>query len=563
MSCPFVGRALGPLPAFCQDTPDTGRFTQVATTSHSVLWPRAISEDRLHEEEASTIACDFSFDAIDALPLVVRLAVNRWTEAIQPGCAKAGKQLLKMGRISVTKPDAPLLGADEAYLLNVSSGRISINAPSPWGALHALTSLEQLFNTSARPWSILPMVVNDAPTYKHRGIMVDPARNYLPMPLLKKLVDGVSKLKLNVLHLDLINAPSFPFVAPSRPEFAEKGAYPGLNYTAPAMRSLVKYGVERGVLVLLEVDTPGHSFSWGLARPELTVCDGLHDQRGHNCPEPPCGYMKMGSKAAQDAAADVVGDIMDLYTPFTDRLGSSVPIHLGADEVSDWCFGKEETKPLFQEWVRGLKAVTTQRGRPTVTWMESWSAMSAPLSPADSTLQFWGNAGAWPDSEALDEQQTQMQEALDAGFDVIYSNASEWYLDCGRGNFLNGKKSWCDPYKSWQVVMAGDPRRYVADAQKSQIVGGEVCLWGEQTDPTNLEQKLWQRAAAAAERLWAPADALVGCQLPVHLPLSGCWKQAHYRLRMLEVRMRAHGFAIAPSQPLYCTLAPEMCDMYH
>ena len=103
----------------------------------------------------------------------------------------------------------------------------------------------------------------------------------------------------------------------------------------------------------------------------------------------------------------------------------------------------------------------------------------------------------------------------------------------------------------------------MAEAQKKQILGGEVCLWGEQTDPTNLEQKLWQRAAAAAERLWASADSLSGCQMPVKLPLTGCWKQAQDRLRLLEVRMRAGGFAIAPSQPLYCTLAPQMCDMYH
>ena len=116
---------------------------------------------------------------------------------------------------------------------------------------------------------------------------------------------------------------------------------------------------------------------------------------------------------------------------------------------------------------------------------------------------------------------------------------------------------------AWQVVLAGDPRRRVAEAQQHLMVGGEICLWGEQTDPLNLEQKLWQRAAAVAERLWAPAEALAGCTMPVDLPLTGCWKTAQDRLRAVEVRMRAAGFGIAPSQPLYCTLAPEMCDAYH
>ena len=579
-ACPF-GRALGPMPIGCQDTPSTGRFTQVPSSSHTLLWPSALSEVRQHGE-AVTFSCEFNFEAIVPSPSVVEDAIDRWKESMLPGCDSrastsklndAKKQSetqesansLRLGHIKIVNPDAPLVGADESYSLNVSSGLVSIVAPSPWGVMHALTSLEQLLNTTAHPATILPTVVTDAPTYKHRGVMLDPARNFLPIPLLQKVVNGLSKLKLNVLHLDLINAPSFPFEAPSHPEFARAGAYPGMNYTAADLKALVGYGAARGVLVLIEVDTPGHSFSWGLARPELTTCDQVADQRGKNCPEPPCGYMEMRSQAAMNATIDVIGDVMDLYSSdaFVELLGGNVPVHLGADEVSDWCFGENETKPLFRKWVGGLKAATAARGRPTVTWMESWSAMGAPLEPADSTLQFWGNAAVWPDTEALEEQRAQMQRALDAGFPVIYSNASEWYLDCGAGNFLNGDTSWCDPYKSWQVVLAGDPRRHVEEAQKAQVVGGEVCLWGEQTDPSNLEQKLWQRAAAVAERLWAPAETLAGCQMPVDLPLSGCWKTAQDRLRLLEVRLRAGGFAIAPSQPLYCTLAPEMCDAYH
>jgi hexosaminidase len=582
-ACP-IGRALGPMPIGCMDTPSNGRFTQVPSSSHQLLWPRALSEVRLHEEPAVTFGCDFSFDVITPyLPSVVQGAIDRWRDdSLLPGCdsQKASdvartqfdravgtdaSDSIRLGKITIVNPETPLVGADESYSLNISSGLLSIAAPSPWGVMHALTSLGQLLNTTAHPATILPMVVTDAPTYKHRGLMLDPARNFLPVGLLQKVIRGLSLLKLNVLHLDLINAPSFPFVAPSHPEFAEHGSYPGMNYTAADLQALVGYGARYGVLVLLEVDTPGHSFSWGLARPELTTCDKLEHQRGKNCPEPPCGYMDMKSKAALNATIDVISDVMDLYggTDFERLLGKHVPVHLGADEVSDWCFGEEHTKPLFRKWVGGLKEATAARKRPTVTWMESWSAMGAPLTPADSTLQFWGNAGLWPDRDALEEQRAQMQSALDAGFPVLYSNASEWYLDCGAGNFLNGDTSWCDPYKSWQVVLAGDPRRHVAEAQQHLVVGGEICLWGEQTDPQNLEQKLWQRAAAVSERLWAPAEALAGCQMPVDLPLSGCWKTAQDRLRTLEVRLRAAGFGIAPSQPLYCTLAPDMCDAYH
>ena len=393
-ACP-IGRALGPMPISCRDTSHTGHFHQVASSTHQQLWPRALSEVRLHDEPAVSFACDFSFDVVTPyLPSVVQGAINRWRdESMLPGCDSqkasdvartqfdraVGTDAIRLGKITIANPEAPLVGADESYALNVSSGLLSIAAPSPWGVLHALTSLGQLLNTTSHPATILPIAVTDAPTYKHRGLMLDPARNFLPIGLLQKVIRGLSLLKLNVLHLDLINAPSFPFVAPSHPEFAQHGAYPGMNYTAAELHALVGYGARYGVLVLLEVDTPGHSFSWGIARPELTTCDKLEHQRGKNCPEPPCGYMDMKSEAALNATIDVIGDVLDLYAghEFEGLLGGHVPVHLGADEVSDWCFGEEHTKPLFKKWVRGLKAATSARKRPTVTWMESWSAMRA------------------------------------------------------------------------------------------------------------------------------------------------------------------------------------------
>ena len=76
-------------------------------------------------------------------------------------------------------------------------------------------------------------------------------------------------------------------------------------YTAAELTGLVAYGAARGVWVLFEMDTPGHSFSWSLGRPDLVVCASLADQTGRNCPEPPCGYLDLRSEQAATVAAEV------------------------------------------------------------------------------------------------------------------------------------------------------------------------------------------------------------------------------------------------------------------
>ena len=566
----------------------------LAATSASatpLLWPQAAQETRSASAVELPLAAEFSWE-LQPQNDVVAAALERWTSsnAVPAHCAVASKSkgaiVSAKGTITVADADAPLIGANESYSLRVGAdGAVAIAAATPWGALHALASLDQLVIVSGvgscPHVSEAPFAADDEPRFAHRGVMLDPARNFLPVELLRKVVDGLAALKLNVLHLDLVNAPSFPFAAPSAPQFAAAGAYSAAEtYGADELLSLTRYAAERGVFVLYEVDTPGHAYSWGLAAPDLITCGALEDQNWPNCPEPPCGYLDMRSADAVAAVQGVLGDVIDLVAPNATTaggasdaaavrrlLGAGAPVHIGADEVSTGCFGDDDTAPLFDEWVAAVKGTTRGRGAPTVAWMEAWSAMGASaLTPSDSTLQFWGNAAVWDSAggpASVAAQHEQLNSALEAGFDVVYSNASAWYLDCGVGNFLTGGLSWCEPFKSWQMVLSQDPTANVSAAREAQVRGGEVALWGEQIDETNLEPHLWQRAAAAAERLWAPAAALADCSWPVALPLEGCWQEAQDRLRTVQAQFKSAGYGFAPSQPKFCALHPEICDAYH
>ena len=172
--------------------------------------------------------------------------------------------------VAVENSALPLtLGVDESYQLVLGPTGCTLRAPTTWGALHGLESLSQvLWAASVSDYNytwpaIAALEMQDWPRFPYRGLLVDPARRYLPISVLQTMIDGLAYDKLNVLHLHLTDDQSFPLVLPSHPEMAAQGAFhPGLTYSPAQVASLVAYAQDRGVLLVPELDTPGHSLSW-------------------------------------------------------------------------------------------------------------------------------------------------------------------------------------------------------------------------------------------------------------------------------------------------------------
>ena len=156
--------------------------------------------------------------------------------------------------------DELLYGTDESYALHIDiSGLAVVNAPTPFGAMHALTTLAQLMErTTVTGESLLrmrglPWNISDKPRFAHRGMLVDASRHFLPMQALRRQVDVMSMNKLNVLHLHLTDFQSFPLRLASVPEFA-KGAFSDVElYTPDDLRDLRGYALDHGVRVMAEV----------------------------------------------------------------------------------------------------------------------------------------------------------------------------------------------------------------------------------------------------------------------------------------------------------------------
>lgn len=169
----------------------------------------------------------------------------------------------------------------ENYTLSISQTQGSITAPTVFGALHALETLAQLVNRSAGSrWTVPLISVTDFPRFSFRGFLHDTARHFLPLSTLYQLIDAMAAAKLNVFHWHIVDDQSFPFVSSSLPKLS-MGSFGGktsLTYSPADVQAVIKYAKYRGVRVIPEFDTPGHTKSWGAGYPEaVTPCysDGV------------------------------------------------------------------------------------------------------------------------------------------------------------------------------------------------------------------------------------------------------------------------------------------------
>jgi hexosaminidase len=367
------------------------------------------------------------------------------------------KLVVELGDSKQRSETVETKSATEAYTIVLGkNGTGKLVVSSYVALLRGLETFSQLavLNTDRAEFNLLsPVYIQDKPDFEHRGVLVDVARNFIPCDNLKLVIDGLMYSKMNVLHLHLTDSQSFPVQLTTGygPSITEHGAYSANEvYSVKDLQDLIEYGNTKGVAVIPEIDSPGHSRALGLT-PGLEGIISCANVSGTDytscCNEPPCGQLNPSSELMYKVLQDVVSDVSSIFS-------NTSLFHFGFDEVNNNCWTSDPSvaaylkennltvpEMLAQFFSRERKML--ESGVNAVYWDEVVSAgLHTTLGP-DDIVQFWHKG----DSGLLGQYLKETPYSNRA----ILSAYTSYYLDCGTGNEF-GQNSWCDPYKTWRTI---------------------------------------------------------------------------------------------------------------
>jgi len=392
---------------------------------------------------------------------------------------------------------------EEYYELAVdTTGALKITTHTVWGALHAFETVAQLFEWNGNDFVVqrIPISVKDEPRFPWRGFMVDCARHYMPLPKLRNLIDAIVTFKMNVLHMHLSDAQSFPMEIPDMPNLANSAFSPKAIYTTRDMTDFVEYARVRGVMVVPEVDIPAHSASWRFANADITAdCfDYLASLTG----------VYEENLAALNPASDLTWKAIDtILQHYSKTFSTSAYTHVGGDEVSSTCWEHATQKDAITAFMKAhnigsyseLEAyfdhysqkATVNSGKTPVVWEDVIQK---------GAVQAGTIVHAWRSHDPLVKAVRQGNYAITS---YPYYLDRESPLCSGTCSGINWMFSW-----TYRDMYGVDPTKGLGltPAEEALVLGGEAALWGESIDSLNFDQMGVSRLGAFAERFWSPSS---------------------------------------------------------
>src|SRR4029077_5710015 len=236
------------------------------------------------------------------------------------------------------------LGEDESYELTIGESGAKLNASNPLGILHGLQTFLQLVEITANGFAVPVVTIKDQPRFAWRGLLIDVGRHFIPLDVLKRNLDGMAAVKMNVLHLHLYDNEGFRLESKRFPRLQEAGS-DGLYYTQDEIHEFVAYAHDRGIRIVPEFEMPGHSRSLFAGYPELASGPG------------PYKVEPGGVDAVMDPTREETYKFIDKFVTEMATLFPDEYFHIGGGEVngSQWV-----ANPKIQAFIHSHGMKTNQ-----------------------------------------------------------------------------------------------------------------------------------------------------------------------------------------------------------
>ena len=379
--------------------------------------------------------------------------------------------------VSVSQPAEVVFGEDESYSLNISDAGIALQANTDLGAMHGLETIMQLLSADQSGYFFPYVEITDKPRFPWRGLMIDACRHFMPVEVIKRNLDGMAAVKLNVLHWHLSEDQGFRVECKIHPKLHELGS-DGFYFTQAQVKDVIAYANERGIRVMPEFDLPGHATSWLTAYPELASAPGpFKIERNWGVFDP-----------TFNPTSETTYEFLDAFFEEMSELFPDAYMHIGGDENNgkQWSANADIQQFMKENELKdnhALQSYFNQRLLKILTKynkkLMGWDEILQPGLPKDIVIQSWRGKKA-------------MIQAAQEGYQTLLSNG--YYIDLVQPtdfHYLN------DPAPADLPLTV---------EQKKMILGGEATMWAELVSPETVDSRIWPRTAAIAERFWSAEE---------------------------------------------------------
>jgi hexosaminidase len=429
----------------------------------------------------------------DAFPITANTAIDGKDDAA-PTAAYLSQALgLTTGkgsasRIRLMLVSDKIIAGQEAYHLTVSHNEIRIEASHPAGLFYGAQTLRQLVTTATDGTRKVPSVkISDAPRFKWRGLLIDVSRHFFGKPTMLQIIDEMARYKLNVLKLHLTDYQGWRLEIPAYPKLTQVGSLVDGKpqyFTTADMREIVQYAADRHIMVVPEIEMPGHAGAAARSYPEYFDAEG--------------GAFNPANPKTYDFVRGVLTEVARLFpAPY---------LHFGGDEVADETWkGMADVDGLKTE--QNLKTtddVEAYFGRKVVGIIESlgkrpmaWDEQVDAQAPTSTVIQWWRR-----------DKPDVLAAAAKGGYDLVMSPADQLYFDYHQGEGepgapWEGNKGGPQSIAkmlAWEPV----PDGFTPD-QEARVLGIEAAVWTEFIETERyLQFMTFPRLLGLAEIAWRP-----------------------------------------------------------